>query len=138
MRRRLRRSGARHSSGQALVEWALSIGFLVLLIIGGVQLLFSLYQTRNARGAAEDAANLAAICGGDTVEFREQLPAILATYRLDEQMVTLTVDPPQGNYLEPLTIRLDYALVVRVYGLFEVPIPVQETRALSQKDWDWD
>jgi hypothetical protein len=123
--------------GQALVEWALTIALVVVLVIGGLQLLYSLYVVRQVRGAAEDAVNVAAVYGGDTEEFQAQLPGILATYRLDPTLATVSVDPPHGSYLEPLTVRVEYRATVRVYGLFDLHIPAQEARALSQKDWDW-
>ncbi len=125
------------AAGQALVEWALTIALVVVLVIGGTQMLYSLYVVRAARAAAEDAVNVAAVYGGDTAEFQGQLPGILATHQLDAALATVVVDPPQGSYLEPLTVRLEYRVTVRVYGLFDLPIPAQEARALSQKDWSW-
>lgn len=127
----------RKTKGQALVEWALTIALVVVLIIGGIQLLYGLYVTRQVRAVAEDAVNTAAVYGGDTAEFQAQLPGILATYRLDPTLTTVSVDPPHGSYLEPLTVRVEYRATIRVYGLFDLPIPVQEARALSQKDWAW-
>jgi hypothetical protein len=124
-------------AGQALVEWALTIALVVVLIIGGTQLLYTLYVVRAARAAAEDAVNVAAVYGGDTEEFQAQLPGILATHQLDPALATVSVDPPQGSYLQPLIVRVEYRLTVRVYGLFDLPIPAQEARALSQKDWEW-
>lgn len=121
--------------GQALVETALVIALVVVLVVGGAQLLYGLYLTRSVRAAAEDAANAAAVYGGDTPEFREALPGILSTYRLDPALAAVTVDPPQAGFLEPLTARVEYAAVVKVYGLFDMTIPAQEARALSQKDW---
>jgi len=125
----------RKARGQALVEWALVLALVVVLVIGGAQLLYGLYLTRNVRAAAEDAVNAAAVCGGDTPEFRQALPEILETYRLDPALAVVTVEPPQGSYLEPLTVRVEYPVVVKVYGLFDLAIPAQEARALSQKDW---
>ena len=127
----------RKAHGQALVEWALTIGLVVVLLIGGVQFLYSVYLTRQVRAVAEDAVNVAAVYGGDTAEFQEQLPAILATYRLDPALTVVQVSPPHGSYLEPLTVRVEYPVTVRAYGLFDLPISAQEARALSQKDWDW-
>lgn len=125
------------ANGQALVEWALTIGLVVVLLIGGMQFLYGVYLTRQVRAVAEDAVNVAAVYGGDTAELQEQLPAILATYRLDPALAVVQVSPSHGSYLEPLTVRVEYPVTVRAYGLFEVPIPAQEARALSQKDWDW-
>ena len=127
----------RKAKGQALVEWALTISLVVVVIIGVVQVLYSMYVTRQVRAAAEDAVNVAAVYGGDTTAFQEQLPAILATHRLAPALVSVQVNPPQGSYLEPLTVRVEYRVTIRVYGLFDMAIPVQEARALSQKDWDW-
>lgn len=127
----------RKVKGQALVEWALTLPLMVVLVIGSVQFLYGLYVTRQVRAATEDAVNLAAVYGGDTIEFQEQLPAILATYRLDPALVTVQVTPPQGSYLEPLTVRVEYRAIIRVCGLFQMIIPTQEARALSQKDWNW-
>lgn len=127
----------RKTKGQALVEWALTIALVVVLVIGGTQLLYGLYVTRQVRAVAEDAVNVAAVYGGDTAEFQAQLPGILATYRLDPSLATVSVDPPHGSYLEPLTVRVEYRATLRVYGLFDLPIPTQEARALSQKDWNW-
>ncbi len=126
----------KRTRGQTIVEFALALPVIVLVVIGGIQLLVTLNLSRHAHAAAEDAVNLAAVYGGDTQEFRDQLPAILATYRLPED-TSITVDPAQANYLQPLTVRVDTHVIVRVYGLFEVPIPLQEARALSQKDWQW-
>ncbi len=120
--------------GQALVETALVIGVVVLLVIGGIQLLQAFYTIRNVRAAAEDAVDLAAVYGGDTEEFRGQLPAILETYRLDPTLATVEVEPLQAGYLEVLTVTIMYPQVIRVYGLFELVIPPQEARALSQRD----
>ena len=127
----------RKATGQALVEWALTISLVVVLVIGSVQILYGLYVTRQVRAAAEDAVNVAAVYGGATTAFQEQLPAILATHRLDPALVSVQVNPPQGSYLEPLTVRVEYRVTIRVYGLFDLASPVQEARALSQKDWDW-
>ena len=127
----------RKAKGQALVEWALTISLVVVLVIGSVQILYGLYVTRQVRAAAEDAVNVAAVYGGDTIAFQEQLPAILATHRLAPALVSVQVNPPQGSYLEPLTVRVEYRVTIQVYGLFDMAIPVQEARALSQKDWDW-
>ena len=127
----------RKANGQALVEWALTIGLVVVLLIGGLQFLYSVYLTQQVRAAAADAVNVAAVYGGDTAEFQQQLPAILATYRLDPALAVVQVSPPHGSYLEPLTVRVEYQVTVRVYGLFDLPIKAQEARALSQKDWDW-
>ena len=127
----------RKAKGQALVEWALSLSLVVVVIIGVVQVLYSMYVTRQVRAAAEDAVNVAAVYGGDTIAFQEQLPAILATYRLDPALVVVQVNPPQGSYLEPLTVRVEYQVTIRAYGLFDLPIAAQEARALSQKDWNW-
>lgn len=127
----------RKKQGQALVEWALVIGGVVLLLVAGIQLLYGLYLTWQVRAVAADAVNVAVVYGGDTAAFQEQLPAILMTYRLDPALATVSVDPPRGSYLEPLTVRVEYRAIVRVYGLFALPIPVQEARALSQKDWEW-
>ncbi|MEM3554634.1 MAG: TadE/TadG family type IV pilus assembly protein [Candidatus Micrarchaeaceae archaeon] len=122
--------------GQALVETALVIGLVVLLVVGGMQLLYALYTVRNVRAAAEDAVSTAAVYGGDTEEFRERLQDILQTYRLVPTRTTVIVDPPQGRFLEPLIVRVEYSETVRVYGLFSIVIPPQEARALSQKDFD--
>ncbi len=127
----------RKAKGQALVEWALSLSLVVVFVIGSVQALYGLYVMRQVRAVAEDAVNVAAVYGGDTTEFQEQLPAILATHRLDPALATVQVNPPQGSYLEPLTARVEYRVTVRLYGLFDMAIPAQEARALSQKDWDW-
>lgn len=127
----------RKARGQALVETALVIGLIVLLVIGGAQLLYGLYLTRNVRAAAEDAVSTAAVYGGDTEEFRERLQDILQTYRLVPTRTCVTVDPPQGRFLEPLTVRVEYSATVRVYGLFDIAIPPQEARALSQRDREW-
>ena len=121
-----------------MVETALIIGLVMLLVIGGIQLLQALYIIRNVRAAAEDAVNIAAIYGGDTEEFREQLPILLQTYRLDPARTDVRVEPSQGRFLEPLTVTVEYAATVRVYGLFDISIPPQEARALSQKDLNED
>jgi|GEM_PF-1945674 len=125
------------ANGQALVEWALTIGVIVLLLIGGLQFLYGVYLTQQVRAAAADAVNVAVVYGGDTAEFQEQLSAILATYRLDPALAVVQVNPTHGSYLEPLTVRVEYPVTVRVYGFFDLPIAAQEARALSQKDWDW-
>jgi len=124
------------AKGQALLETALVLGLLVLLIVGGLQLLQALYTVRNIRAAAEDAVNVAAVCGGDTEEFREQVPAILRTYRLNPDRTVVVVTPPQGGFLEPLTVTVAYSETIRVYGLFDLSLPPQKARALSQKDLD--
>lgn len=122
--------------GQALVETALVIGLVVLLIIGGIQFLYAFYTVRNVRAAAEEAVNTAAVYGGDTAEFQKHLPDILQTYHLVPTRTTVIVDPPQGRFLEPLTVTVVYSETVRIYGLFALPIPPQKARALSQKDAD--
>jgi Flp pilus assembly protein TadG len=127
----------RRVRGQAMVEWAITISLLVIIVIGGVQLLQGVYLTRNVRAAAEDAVELAAVHGGDTEDFRAQLPDVLATYRLDPDAATVVVSPTQGSYLQPITVRVDYRVTIRVYGVFDMAIPSQEARALSQKDWGW-
>jgi len=123
--------------GQALVELALILGLLVILVIGGLQMLQAFYVVRNVRAAAEDAVTLASIHGGDTAAFREQIGDILSTYRLDAEIADIQVNPPQGSYLRPLTVRIEYAATIHVYGLFDIDIPPQQARALSQKDWEW-
>lgn len=124
----------RKERGQALVETALVIGVVVLLVVGGIQLLQAFYVIRSVRAAAEDAVDLAAVYGGDTEEFREEVSAILETHRLDPTLATVEVEPSRTDYLEVLTVRIRYPQVIRLYGLFDLVIPPQEARALSQRE----
>jgi hypothetical protein len=121
--------------GQSLLEFALVLPVIVLLVIGGLQMIRVLILTSNVRAAAHDAVELAAIHGGDTPSFRDQLPAILETHRLDPDLAEVQVNPPQASYLRPVILHIEYPYVIRVYGFIEVPIQPQQARALSQKDW---
>lgn len=118
--------------GQATIEFAVVAGVAFLLVVGAIQSLFALYITRQVRAAAEEIADLAAIHGGASGEVEEAIPAILETHRLDRALAEWRIEPPSAPYLEPLTVTLRYNLVVRFYGLFELPIPPQQVRRLSE------
>lgn len=126
----------RKRRGQALVEFALVIGVAVLLSIGAIQTLRTFYLTRQVRAAAEEIADLAAVLGGDTEELRQRVndpeSGILPLHRLDPLLAELEIDPPVAPYLEPIRVTLHYHASVRLYGLFDWPIPSQAVQRLSE------
>lgn len=119
-------------SGQALVEFALVLGVVVILAVGAVQSLYAFNLTRRVRAAAEEIADLAAVHGGDAQTVRDQVPSILDLHRLDADLADLEIDPPTVGYLDPFTLTLSYNLTVRFYGLFELSIPPQQVRRLGE------
>lgn len=118
--------------GQALVEFAVVIGIALILAIGAIQALHAYYLTRQTRAAAEEIARLAAAEGGDTEEVRARAAEILALHRLDPARAELEIVPEIAPYLEPITVTLSYQVVVRFYGLFDLPIPPQRVLRLSE------
>ncbi len=117
---------------QATIEFAIVCGVAILLIVGAIQSLFAYYVTRQVRAAGEEIADLAAVHGGAAEEVEQAIPAILEEHRLDAALAEWQFDPPAASYLEPFTVTLRYNLVVRFYGLFELPIPPQQVRRLSE------
>ncbi len=122
----------RKERGQAVVEFALVIGIVVILAIGAIQALHAFYLTRQARSAAEEIADIAAVHGGDTEYVRQEIPAILRHHQLDPDLARVEIVPAAATYLDPLTITLEYDVSVRFYGLFDLPIPGQQVRRLSE------
>ncbi len=118
--------------GQTTVEFALVFGVAIILAIGAFQSVYAFYLTRQLRAATEEVADVAAIHGGDMQAVQESLPAILADHRLDLALVSVSIAPPYAGYLEPLTVTLNYDVSVRLYGLFDLPIPTQQVRRLSE------
>ena len=118
--------------GQAMVEFALVIAVTLLLAVGAIQSLHAYYLTRQVRAAAEEIADVAATHGGDNDEVRAQAEEILKVHRLDPTLAYLEIVPPSATYLDPLTVTLTYNAVVRFYGLFDLRIPPQSVRRLSE------
>ncbi len=118
--------------GQTTVEFALVFAVAVILSIGALQSVYAFYLTRQVRAATEEAADVAAVHGGDIQAVQENLPAILADHRLDPIHVSVSVEPAHAGYLEPITVTLHYDVSVRLYGLFDLPIPAQQVRRLSE------
>lgn len=121
--------------GQATIEMAIALGMLVVLAIGAIQTLYTFSLIRRVRAATEEIAAVAAISGGDTDYLRERVPDILGHYRLDEDLAEVQVHPPAPTivpYLDPLEVTVRYAVTVRVYGLFDLPIPPQTVGRLSE------
>lgn len=119
-------------NAQAMIEFAVVIGVVVVLAIGAIQGLFAFYVTRQARAAAEEIADVAALYGADPDAVAEQVPAILAQHRLDEALAEWQIEPARATYLQPITVTLRYNLTVRFYGLFDLPIPPQQVRRLCE------
>jgi hypothetical protein len=122
----------RKGRGQALVEFALVIGIVVILAIGAIQALYTFYLTRQVRAAAEEIANVASIYGGDTEFVRQEIPAILGHHQLDPDLAQVEIEPVTALYLDPLTVTLNYNVSVPFYGLFNLPIPGQQVQRLSE------
>lgn len=118
--------------GQALFELALVLGVVVLLAVGAIQSLYSLYLTRQVRAAAEELADLAAVYGGDGPALREQVPLVLSSHRLDENLASVQVDPAAVGYLDPFVLTLDYDVVIHFYGLFDLRLAPQQVRRLGE------
>ena len=119
-------------TGQALVEFALVLGVVVILAVGAVQSLYAFNLTRRVRAAAEEIADLAAVHGGDAQIVRERVPSILDLHRLDANLAELEIDPPTVGYLDPFTLTLSYHVTVRFYGLFELGLPPQQVQRLGE------
>lgn len=118
--------------GQTMIEFAVVIGVVVVLAVGAFQTLYTYYITRQLRAAAEEIADLAAVLGADPEAIANQVPAILQQHRLDETLAEWQVEPAQAAYLQPITVTLRYNLAVRLYGLFDLPIPPQQVRRLCE------
>jgi hypothetical protein len=108
------------------------IAVTVLLAVGAIQSLHAYYLARQVRAAAEEIADLAAVHGGDTEQVRAQAAEVLEQHRLDPALAHLEIVPASATYLDPLTVTLTYNAVVRFYGLFDLPIPPQTVRRLSE------
>jgi hypothetical protein len=120
------------TKAQATIEFAVVIGVVIILAIGAIQSLFAFYVTRQVRAATEEIADVAAVHGADVDAIAEQVPAILAQHRLDGALAEWEIVPTPATYLEPITVTLRYNLAVRLYGLFDLPIPPQQVRRLCE------
>jgi len=122
----------RKAHGQALIEFAMVIGVVLVLAIGAIQGLYAFYLTRQVRAAIEEVADVAAVFGGDGSDVRAQVPGILARHRLDADLAEITITPAPVPYLETVDISCTYHVSVRFYGLFDLPIPPQQVQRLSE------
>jgi hypothetical protein len=120
------------SHGQALIEFAMVIGVVVVLAIGAIQGLYAFYVTRQVRAATEEIADMAAVFGGDTGDVRAQVPGILVRYRLDANLADVAISPAPVPYLGEIDVSLTYRVSIPFYGLFNLPIPVQKVQRLSE------
>ena len=120
------------TKAQATIEFAAVLGVFIVLAIGAIQCLHAYYITRQVRAAAEEIADVAAVHGADPDAIAAQVPAILAHHRLDEALAAWEVAPTPAAYLQPITVTLRYNLAVRLYGLFDLPIPPQQVRRLGE------
>ena len=124
MRRKLR--------GQALIEFAMVVGVVIVLGIGAIQGLYAFYVTRQVRAAVEEVADVAAVFGGDSADVRAQVPGILARHRLDPDLADITITPAPVPYLGQVDVSCTYRVSIRFYGLFDLPIPAQRVQRLSE------
>jgi len=122
----------RKARGQALIEFAMVIGVVLVLAIGALQGLYAFYVTRQVRAAVEEIADMAAVFGGDTEEVRTQIPGILMRHRLDPDLTEITITPAPVPYLETIAVSGTYHVSIRFYGLFNLPIPPQHVQRLSE------
>lgn len=122
----------RKARGQALIEFAMVIGVVLVLAIGALQGLYAFYVTRQVRAAVEEIADVAAVFGGDTGEVRAQIPGILLRHRLDPDLSEITITPAPVPYLGEVEVSATYHVSVRFYGLFDLAIPPQQVQRLSE------
>jgi hypothetical protein len=122
----------RKGKGQALIEFTLVIGVVIILATGAVQALYTFTLIRRVRASAEAIADAAAVRGGDTADVRELIPDILSQHRLDDDLATVEIVPQAAAYLEEMTITLHYDASVRFYGLFTLRLPPQQVLRLSE------
>lgn len=122
----------RKARGQALIEFAMVIGVVIVLAVGAIQGLYAFYLTRQVRAAVEEVADVAAVFGGDTSDVRAQIPGILARHRLDPNLAEITITPAPVPYLGEVAVSCTYHVSVRFYGLFDLPIPPQQVQRLSE------
>ncbi len=110
------------NSGQSLVEFALILPFLLLILVGIVEV-SRLWETANIlTSAAREGARVAAVTAPDPNQVRNAAQNVLTAGNISG--ATITTSGPNDDREVTVTVRLNYVPVVRSFipGLNNIQI----------------
>jgi Flp pilus assembly protein TadG len=102
----------RSNNGQALLEFALVLPFLVLVILGIFDLGFAIYANNTIADAAREGARTGIILSKNDSDIRTRVKSASPVLNLTDSQITITPSGSRSTYFgTPITVTVVYTYV---------------------------